>query len=105
MIENDFRSSDRVKGVPYVEKPKLTAQAQLVHSLAPVLTLTKSLNHLANMPQQTSILFGLMYPTTAQHTINMFTTDYNYLCFIHFRTFFSSGLISEQLGLVVSVSM
>ena len=32
--------------------------------------------HLANKPQQTtSTLFGLMYPMTAQRTINIFTMD------------------------------
>ena len=52
----------------------------LVHSLAPALTLTLTLtlDHLANKPQQTtSALFGLMYPRTAQRTINIFTMDYN----------------------------
>ena len=51
---------------------------KLVHSLAPALTLTLTLtlNHLANKLQQmTSTLFGLMYPTTSQRTINIFTTD------------------------------
>ena len=54
-----------------------------MHSLAPALTLTLTLtlNHLANKPQQTiNTLFGLKYPTTAQRTINIFTADYN-----HFR--------------------
>ena len=41
---------------------------QLVHSLAQALTLTLTLNHLANKPQQmTSTLFGLMYLTNAAH--------------------------------------
>ena len=31
----------------------------------------------------TSTLFGLMYPTTAQRTTNIFTTQYKYLCLIH----------------------
>ena len=48
-----------------------------MHSLAPaltlILTLTQTLNHLANKPQQTtSALFGPMYPTTAQLTINIY---------------------------------
>jgi len=54
-----------------------------VHSLAPALTLTltltltlsltQTLNYLANKPQQTtSALFGLMYPRTAQRTINIY---------------------------------
>ena len=53
---------------------------QLVHFLAPALiltlALTLTLNHLVNKPQQTtSTLFGLMYQTTAQQTINIFTMD------------------------------
>ena len=56
-----------------------------MHFLAPALTLTltpaltltlfltQTLNHLANKPQQTtSALFGLMYPRTAQWTINIY---------------------------------
>ena len=44
----------------------------LVHSLAPALTLTLTLNNLANKPHwKTSTLFGLMYPTTAPQTINI----------------------------------
>ena len=51
-----------------------------MHSLSPALTLTltltQTLNHLAiaNKPQQTtSALFGLMYPRTAQRTINIYS--------------------------------
>ena len=51
-----------------------------MHFLAPALiltlALTLTLNHLVNKPQQTtSTLFDLMYQTTEQQTINIFTTD------------------------------
>ena len=39
-----------------------TKKVHLVQPLAPALTLTLTLNHLANKPQQTTrTLFGLMY--------------------------------------------
>ena len=81
-------------GVWLCSKKKKEKKVQLVHSLVPALTLTltitltTTLNHSANKPQQTtSVMFSLMYPTTAQWStrFNMFTTDYKPLCFIHFR--------------------
>ena len=46
-----------------------------MHFLAPALTLTLTqiFNHFANKPQQTtSALFSLMYPRTAQRTIDIY---------------------------------
>ena len=54
-------------------------KVQLAHSLAPALTLTQTFDRLANKPQQTtSIMFCLMYPTTAQWTNYKYVhSDYN----------------------------
>ena len=51
-------------------------KAHLVHPLAQTLTLTLTLNHLANKPQQTaSTLFSLMYLILGSTTINKCTRN------------------------------
>ena len=78
-IDLGFTRSEERKWLSPHLKPE-GKKVQLVHSLAPALNLTLTLNHLATTPQQTtSTLFGLMYPRTAQRTISIFTTDYKHL--------------------------